>query len=117
MRTLTILLSLVFLISACNQSTQSKKIDIEESHDIEVASENLLTIDFEVHSMTCTGCEKTITSSIDNLKGIQFVTASYIDSSTVVSFDKLKTGPEEIKEAIQSAGYKVATFVEVNTSE
>ena len=117
MRTLTILLSFVFLVSACNQSTQSKQAEKEESHDIEVAAENLLTIDFEVHGMTCTGCEKAITSSIDKLEGIQAVTASHTDSSTVVSFDKTATGPDKIKEAIQSAGYEVTAFVEVNPSE
>ncbi|MBL7112736.1 MAG: heavy-metal-associated domain-containing protein [Bacteroidales bacterium] len=117
MRALTILLSFVFIVTACNKSPQSKHIENEESHDIEVAAENLSTIDFEVHGMTCTGCEKAITSSIDKLEGIQSVTASHIDSNTVVSFDKLKTDPEKIKEAIQSAGYVVAAYVEVSTEE
>jgi len=117
MRTLTILLSFVFIVAACNQSSQSKQPANENNHDIEVAAENLSTIDFEVHGMTCTGCENTVTASVDKLDGIQSVTSSHVDSSTVVSFDKMKTDPDKIKEAIQSAGYEVADYMEVNTTE
>jgi mercuric ion transport protein len=73
----------------------------------DVSKQNSLTLEFQVHGMSCTGCENTINKSIEALPGIAEVKSSWQDSLTIVTFDKTLTKPEELKAAIESKGYEV----------
>jgi len=61
---------------------------------------------FEVQGMTCSTCPLTVKAAVKKLKGIAEVKASLQDKSTVVDFDSQKINAAEIKNAIDSVGYK-----------
>ena len=102
---------IALLITACN--TQVKEADNKEMvSEQEMVSnpEDMLFIQYEVHGMTCEGCEKAINSSIKNIEGIAEVSSSHVDSVTKVKFDKTKTSIDEIQAAIENTGYSVESY-------
>jgi copper ion binding protein len=101
---LTVLMILV--ITACSQSGKRTDENGQEPQ-IEIATENLVQISFDVKGMTCEGCENAIVTSIGKLDGIKEATASHTEHVTVVSFDASKTDTDAISKAINDAGYEV----------
>lgn len=103
----------IFLIAiafyACG--SQGNKAGSETSTEVEtIDPANLETIEIAVYGMTCGGCEKTVKTAVGNLPGVQDVSASHTDSLAVVTFDKTKSGFEEMKAAITDKGYEVIDF-------
>ena len=96
---------------ACSGQPGEKQTAVQPA---EVSKENSLTLEFQVHGMTCTGCENTVTKSIQALPGIAEVKASWQDSLTTVTFDKTLTKPEDLKAAIESKGYEVKGWKVMN---
>lgn len=71
--------------------------------------ENRMEKTFSVGGMSCSGCELRIEDSVSRLPGVYQVSASFSDSCVYVSYDGNRTGAQQIKEAIEEAGYSVAT--------
>ena len=108
MKKILFLLVLIGLLSGC--SGNKDKIggaNDADDQELVVAPENLVKIEFIVGGMTCTGCENTVKEGIAELGGIVEVTASHLDSTAVVQFDKTKATPEQMAEVIQKRGYEV----------
>ena len=78
-----------------------------KTSNIEITQGNLETIEFSISGMTCTSCEQHITYSINELKGINSINASYEKGNAIVQFDKSKTNKKEITKAINATGYNV----------
>jgi copper chaperone CopZ len=104
MKNIVPILFVLVLAFACSGQPGEKQSTFQPA---EVSKENSLTLEFQVHGMTCTGCENTVTKSVQALPGIAEVKASWQDSLTTVTFDKTLTKPEELKAAIESKGYEV----------
>ena len=75
---------------------------------------NLETIEIAVYGMTCGGCERTVQTAVGDLPGVQEVKASHTDSVAVVTFDKTKSGFQEMKTAIEGKGYETNDFKVLN---
>ena len=58
----------------------------------------------------CTSCEEHVKHAVNELPGIVDAQASYEEGKAVVTFDKTKADPEEIKAAIDATGYKVTGY-------
>ena len=117
MRILVILLTF-FLIGWSCKTEKQPDTSIESGQPvIEIAPENLVTVEFQVGGMTCTDCENAISKSIHKLDGIQDVNASHTDAKALVSFDRTRTDQEKIKEAITAAGYEVVASQDLQTPE
>lgn len=58
--------------------------------------------------MTCGGCENAVRRTLQQVDGIEEVTASHDASLVGVNFDQSKVTPEVIKAKIESLGYVVA---------
>ena len=64
------------------------------------------TIKIKCTEMTCAGCKKKITKSINNLEGIKKVKVDLETKLITVTFDESKTSPDNIVGAIAEAGYE-----------
>ncbi|MFN8208295.1 MAG: cation transporter [Bacteroidales bacterium] len=104
MKNIIPVLFVMIIAFSCSGKQAEKQTAVEPA---QVSKENALTLEFQVNGMTCTGCENTVTKSIQALPGIAEVKASWQDSLTTVTFDKTLSKPEEIKAAIEAKGYEV----------
>lgn len=59
----------------------------------------------KVYDMTCTSCEQRVERAVKKVSGVVNVMASYSAQSVTVEFDEGICTKEEIKEAINNAGY------------
>jgi copper chaperone len=65
-----------------------------------------------IGGMHCDMCVASIEKGINQLEGIETVTASLSDSTAVVVFDESKSSLGQIEAAIESRGYKVKAVSE-----
>jgi copper chaperone CopZ len=104
----------LFAISAafagCN-GTAKENSQASAVSSADTASLPLAKVEFKVNGMHCAGCENTIKMNLKEIKGVALVEASFKNNQAVVSFDSTKTNETEIASAIESAGYKVDTFM------
>lgn len=68
--------------------------------------DDLIQTTIEIEGMTCDACQEHVDHAINELEGIVSVKTSYSLENTIVEFDKTKTDLEEIRNAINSTGYK-----------
>ncbi|WP_440945261.1 heavy metal translocating P-type ATPase [Methanosarcina sp. T3] len=68
-----------------------------------------------VYGMTCGHCQKRVADAISSLKGVESVDVNLDAGSATVIFDPGKVSPDDIKAAVQKAGY--STEPEVETEE
>lgn len=59
------------------------------------------------YGMHCTGCEETIETEIKKLDGIKSVKADHVNKTVTVKYDDRKVTLDQVKQAIQNAGYKL----------
>jgi copper chaperone CopZ len=58
--------------------------------------------------MTCGGCENAVKFSLQQIKGVEEVAASFKQNVVDVTFDEKKVTPEVIRTTIEGLGYGVA---------
>lgn len=63
----------------------------------------------KVEGMTCTECEASIAKGVNELAGIDSISANHLDSTAFVRFDSNKTSLKDISKAIEGRGYVVAS--------
>lgn len=68
---------------------------------------------FSVEGMTCAACSVTTKAAIKKLDGIESIDVSLDDKKAEVHFNDAKTNADEIKNKIDSVGYK-ATQLQCN---
>ena len=64
-------------------------------------------IEFEVHGMSCTGCENNVIKAVSQLPGIFETTASFEESLASIQFDANLVNKDQISAAIAESGYDV----------
>lgn len=64
------------------------------------------TVKIKCTEMSCAGCKKKITQSINNLEGIKKINVDLETKIITVTFDELKTDADKILGAIAEAGYE-----------
>jgi copper chaperone CopZ len=62
----------------------------------------------KVTGMTCGGCVNSLTRALKTVAGVGEVTVLLASGDTTVEFDEQLTSPEQIKLAVENAGYGVA---------
>jgi copper chaperone CopZ len=93
-----ILITLAF--GACN--SPQKKAD-------KVQAPVLVEAKLRVEGMTCDDCEASIAKGVNELAGIDSISANHEDSTAFVRFDSNKTNLTDISKAIEGRGFVVAT--------
>ncbi|HFB99750.1 MAG TPA: mercuric transport protein MerTP [Phaeodactylibacter sp.] len=74
---------------------------------IVVDASQLQNIKLDIEGMTCASCEEHINHAVNQLDGIVKMSASYKNGNAIIEFDSSKTTVEDIKNAINSTGYKI----------
>jgi copper chaperone len=66
------------------------------------------TLQLKVAGMTCGGCENAVRRTLQQLDGVEDVSASHTAGTVGVRFDPGKVTPLRLKERIEMLGYSVA---------
>jgi len=61
---------------------------------------------FEISGMHCTNCAGTIEKSVRKVKGVKSAAVNFAADSAQVEFDEKRTSVDELKKAVQDAGYE-----------
>lgn len=64
-------------------------------------------ITFKLSGLHCSSCAMSIDNALEEIPGVLETNTSFAKAETRVSFDPTKTNQEELKRAIQGAGYQV----------
>jgi copper chaperone len=59
-----------------------------------------------IEGMTCEGCVKSVTRTLQGVAGVQGVEVSLAHANARVTYDPAKTGVAELKRAVERAGYE-----------
>ncbi|MDP2336171.1 MAG: cation transporter [Bacteroidota bacterium] len=95
-----LLIALVSLaIGACNSP--------QKSADKSKAPVVMVEANLKIEGMTCTGCEQSVAKGVNQLAGIDSISANHLDSTAFVRFDASQTDLTKITEAIEKRGYQV----------
>ena len=97
-----LLVGTFLMLIACTQQSDKTRSGLNHSD-----SSMYVTVVLRVNGMTCEGCENTISKSVGSLDGIKKVSASHIDSTTLVVYDSSLININMIGEKIDEIGYKV----------
>ena len=57
--------------------------------------------------MTCGGCANTVTQALKGITGVSEVDVSLAAGEATVRYDEQQASPEQLKSAVQDAGYGV----------
>ena len=64
-------------------------------------------ITFPVRGMTCEGCQVAVEKAIDGLKGVQSIQVNLQEGLATVDFDEAVVGVQQMKNAVEEAGFEV----------
>ena len=62
---------------------------------------------FNVEGMSCGHCKAAVEGELGKLPGVERSNADFVTGIVEVSYDEGKVGAEELKGAIEEAGYEV----------
>lgn len=108
MKKLLFILLTAAIFSACQ--SQQKKTDDKQAN----ASVQLVDVKLRVEGMHCTDCEQSIAKGVNELAGIDSISANHLDSTAFVRFDPSKTDLAQISKAIELRGYHVVEPAQKN---
>lgn len=87
------------VLSACSPK--------QHTADKEKTPAVMVEMTIKVEGMTCTECEQSIAKGVNELAGIDSISANHLDSTAFIRFDSTKTNLKEISAAIAKRGYEV----------
>jgi copper chaperone CopZ len=86
------------------------------AHATIAAVENKRQVTFLIEGMTCEACEEHVNNEVSKVPGVSAYQTSYASENSLVSFDQTKTDVKAIESAINKTGYRVKSYVVMNTS-
>jgi hypothetical protein len=60
----------------------------------------------KIEGMHCTGCSTRLEKVLNNLEGVETAKVSLEENKATIKYDETKINIENIKEAIEDAGFK-----------
>lgn len=75
-----------------------------------VAVDNRQQVKFTIQGMTCEGCEEHVNNQLSKVTGVLAYKTSFVNQSSLVTFDKSKVNIKTIEAAINRTGYKVKGY-------
>jgi copper chaperone len=64
------------------------------------------TAELRIEGMTCEGCVKSVTRTLQGVPGVQKVEVSLAGATAQVTYDPAQAGVAELKRAVERAGYE-----------
>ena len=83
-----------------------KHIFIEKKKSTKQSEEDKMQVKINVEGMMCPHCEARVKAAVEAVLGVENVVCSHKDNAVTASVNNEKT-VEQIKNAIEAAGYKV----------
>ncbi len=113
---ITLFIALLFIFASCSKKTEQtteKKTEQKseqktEQKTTETKPANVTTTEFKTAGLHCSGCEQTVTESVQKIDGVVEVKADH-KSQTVKVSCKEKCDVSKIEAAIVESGYKVVS--------
>lgn len=65
------------------------------------------TITLNIDGMTCGGCVKSVSNALNQVAGVQLANVSLENNNATINFDDSQTDENQLKEAIEDAGFDV----------
>ena len=66
------------------------------------------TTTLNINGMTCGGCVKSVTTSLNQVTGVQQADVSLEQNNAVINFDDSQTNETALKQAIEDAGFEAS---------
>ena len=66
------------------------------------------TVTLGISGMTCGGCVRSVSKVLNALDGVAKADVSLDKRCAVVDYDAAKVNPDQLKRAIEEAGYEIA---------
>ena len=63
-------------------------------------------IKLKIEGMRCTGCSSRLEKVLNNTDGVESATVSFEEKQAIITYNESQTDIEQIKQAIQDAGFK-----------
>jgi copper chaperone CopZ len=79
----------------------------QHTADKAITPTTMVEVNLKIEGMTCDECEASIQKGVNELAGIDSISANHEDSTAFVRFDSTKTNLKEISAAIAKRGYEV----------
>lgn len=70
---------------------------------------NIISTEFFITGMTCTGCEEHVNHEVNKLDGIVSSITSYEKGNAIIQYDQTKTDVSQIEQAILTTGYEISS--------
>jgi copper chaperone len=67
----------------------------------------MITIDINVHGMTCGHCQKAVEKAVSTLDGVEKTDVNLESGKVHVTFNETQSTLKDIKKAIEEEGYQV----------
>ena len=64
------------------------------------------TAELRIEGMTCEGCVKSVTRTLQGVPGVDRVQVSLPDGKAKITYDAAKAGIGDFKRAVERAGYE-----------
>ncbi|MBI1780602.1 MAG: mercuric transport protein MerTP [Sphingobacteriales bacterium] len=77
---------------------------------------NRQQVKFTIQGMSCESCEAEVNNEIAKVNGVLTYQTSYVNRSSLVTFDKSKVDVKTIEAAISKTGYKVKSYDFMSTN-
>jgi len=100
MKKIAFTLMVAGLLGACSSPPKTAE---------KTAAPVIVEANLRVEGMHCDDCEASIAKGVNQLAGIDSISANHEDSTAFVRFDKNKTNIAEISKAIEERGFHVAS--------
>lgn len=68
----------------------------------------MATVAIGVRGMTCDGCVRSVTRALESVPGVEKAVVSLEDNLAVVTYESGRTTENDLRAAIEDAGYDVA---------
>ena len=63
-------------------------------------------VDLKIEGMHCTGCSTRLEKVLNNIEGVETAKVSLEEKKATIKYNEEETNIENIKEAIEDAGFK-----------
>ena len=66
------------------------------------------TVELKVLGMACGGCKAAVEKALQGLEGVSSARVNLTEKTALITYDSNKLGLQDLKKAIQGAGYTVS---------
>lgn len=101
-----LLVSIVLLAFACQNTPKETSEQENTETTTEVSMVNVQKIELNISGMTCTGCESAVQEAIDAFDGVYSSKADHTKGVAILELDSIKINIADLKLAINDLGYE-----------